>query len=75
MRFVDAFPDAATVEKVYDNLDFLRGVEAYLNAMRGASLAGFRQGMRDVGCVDGTIGIFENLMDSKSLFLTANADS
>jgi hypothetical protein len=34
-----------------------------------------REGLREVGAVDGTIGIFENLMDSRSLFLTANTES
>jgi hypothetical protein len=28
-RFIDGFPDQATVEKVYDNLDFQRGVRAF----------------------------------------------
>ncbi len=29
LKFFDGFPDDATVEKVYDNLDFSRGVQAY----------------------------------------------
>jgi hypothetical protein len=30
LKFNDGFPDDATVEKVYDNLDFQRGVQAFL---------------------------------------------
>jgi hypothetical protein len=75
LRFQGGYPDAATVEKVYDNLDFQRGVEAYLNTMQGASLVAFRRGMREVGAVDGTFGVFNTLMDSESLFLTANTDT
>jgi hypothetical protein len=29
LKFFDGFPDDATVEKVYDNLDFSRGVQAF----------------------------------------------
>ena len=39
LRFFDGFPDEATVQKVYDNLDFQRGVEAFLTAWRGATAA------------------------------------
>lgn len=75
LKFEGGYPDAATVEKVYDNLDFERGMEAYLNTMQGASLVAVRRGFREIGAVDGTIGMFNTLMDSKSLFLTANADT
>ena len=30
LRFTDGFPDAATVEKVFDNLDFQHAVQAFL---------------------------------------------
>ena len=30
LKFFDGFPDAETVKKVYDNLDFQRGVQAFL---------------------------------------------
>jgi hypothetical protein len=30
MNFFDGMPDAATVQKAYDNLDFMRGVEVFL---------------------------------------------
>jgi hypothetical protein len=32
LKFFDGFPDHATVEKLYDNLDFQRAVQAYLLA-------------------------------------------
>ena len=35
LRFFDGFPDEATVQKVYDNLDFQRGVQAFLAAHAG----------------------------------------
>ena len=30
LKFFDGFPDDASVEKLYDNLDFQRAVQAYL---------------------------------------------
>jgi len=75
LKFFDGMPDKATVEKCYDNLDFLRGVEVFLNCMRGASVVAIRQGARQAGFVEGTIAIFETLMDSKSLFLTPNTET
>ena len=75
LRFEGGYPDAATVEKLYDNLDFERGVDVFLNSLQGTSMVAFRRGFREAGAVDGTFGVFNTLMDSKSLFLTANSDT
>ena len=48
LKFTDGFPDDATVEKLYDNLDFQRGVQAFLTAMPAASLSAMRKGIRGV---------------------------
>jgi len=72
LRTVDGFPDQATIEKVYDNLDFQRGVQTILTTMQGASLVAMRRGLRGLGPDNTTVALFENLMDSKTLFLTAN---
>lgn len=50
-------------------------MEAFINAFPGASLAAMRQGFRDVGAEDNSIVLFSELMDSASLFLTANCDT
>jgi hypothetical protein len=76
LKFFDGFPDAPTVQKVYDNLDFMRGVEAFLNAMPGSSTEAIRVGFASQGADNNqTVLIMENLMDSKSLFLTPNTES
>ena len=36
LKFFDGQPDADTVQMVYDNLDFMRGVETFLNGMPAA---------------------------------------
>jgi hypothetical protein len=75
LKFIDGFPDDATAQKVYDNLDFQRGVQAFLSGMPGASLAAMRTGFTELGALNNNILIFENRLDSKSLFLTGNTDS
>ena len=75
LEFKDGAPSKATVEKVYDNLDFMHGVEAFVNAFQGASTYAIREGLLNMGVEDNTLVVFSELMDSKSLFLTANSDT
>jgi hypothetical protein len=60
---------------VYDTLDFTRGLDASLNSYGGASAYAIRQGFLSIGAEDNSVVIFPELMDSKSLSLTANADT
>ncbi|WP_420992400.1 DUF1254 domain-containing protein [Cupriavidus sp. 30B13] len=74
LRFADGAPDPATVQKVYDNLDFARGVEAFLAGMPAASLYAVCEGFDRVGIQRNRgIGITEQLMDARSLYLTPNS--
>lgn len=75
LEFFDGFPSTKTVEAAYDHLDFMRGVRTFLDTIPIASMHALREGCREVGCVNGTVGIFEQLMDSKSLWLTPNTES
>jgi len=76
LKFFDGFPDEATVQTVYDNLDFQRGVEAYLTYLPGAQAYALREGLRSVGVNDNqTVGIFETMMDAKSLVSAPNCES
>jgi hypothetical protein len=76
LSYFDGFPDDATTEKVYNNLDFMNGVQAFLHALPGASAEGFRTGWASQGADNNqTVLIMENLMDSKSLYLTPNTES
>jgi hypothetical protein len=72
LRFTDGFPDDATVAKIYDNLDFQRGQQAYLIALPAVSVEAFRKSYVDFGPVNQTVLISEQLLDARSLFLTAN---
>ncbi|MFZ1866253.1 MAG: DUF1254 domain-containing protein [Polyangiales bacterium] len=76
LDLVDGVPTAQTIDRLYDNLDFIRGVDAFLHTISGASLVAMRRGLRGIG-VDrnGVVAIFDRLMDSHSLFLTGNTES
>jgi hypothetical protein len=75
LEFKDGAPTKETAAKIYDNLDLMHGVEAFVNAYQGASTSAAFKGFNDVGIPNNTALIFSELMDSKSLFLTANADT
>jgi len=75
LEFKDGAPSAETVDKVFDTLNFTRGLDAFLNSYGGASAYAIRQGFLSIGAEDNSVVIFSDLMDSNSLFLTANADT
>lgn len=75
LEFKDGAPSTDTVQKVYDTLDFTRGLDAFMNSFSGASAYAIREGFHSIGAEDNTVVIFSELMDSNSLFLTANADT
>ncbi len=75
LRFFDGFPDEATVKKVYDNLDFQRGVQVFLTSIPAASAYAFRTGLRTFGPDNQTVLISESLVDGRSLFLTGNTET
>ena len=75
LEFNDGAPSQATLDKVYDNVDFTHAYEAFVNTMQGVNAAAIRKGFLDIGVKDNEILVFSRLMDAKSLFLTANADT
>jgi hypothetical protein len=75
LNFFDGFPDDATVEKVYNNLDFQRGLQAFLATMPAASANAIRKGIRSLATDNQSVLLFESLMDSRSPFLTANTET
>ena len=73
LEFFDGMPSESTVNKAYDFLDLSRGVETFLSGMPAASIYAMLEGFADAGLEPGDLGIYEELMDAKSLFLTANS--
>lgn len=71
----DGYPDAATVQKIYDNLDASRALQAFLLALPIVEQAGMREALRKFGPDNQTDVIFESLTDSRTLQLTENTDT
>jgi hypothetical protein len=75
LEFHDGAPSEETASLLYDHLDFMNGVQAFLRGIPGASLCAARRGFQAVGAEDNTFLLFSELMDSASLFLTGNCDT
>jgi len=75
MEFKDGAPNQGTAEKVYDHLDFTYAFRAFTDTERGVSIRALNKGLQEAGVKDNEVIVFSKLMDSKSLFLTANADT
>ena len=54
---------------------YLHGIESFVNSIQGVSMWALRKGFAEHGIKDNEFIIFPEMMDSKSLFLTANADT
>jgi|SRR5215470_6205875 len=68
----DGFPDKESTQKLYDNLDFQRAVQGYLLGLPPVSQYANRQGMASLGPANSTVNVYAELMNAKSLNLTAN---
>ena len=75
LEFVDGVPSGETAATVYDHLDFVHGLNVYLDGFAGASTSAIRKGFQEAGVADNQILMFSELMGSESVFLTANADT
>ncbi|MGB5282319.1 MAG: hypothetical protein WBN37_13475, partial [Arenicellales bacterium] len=76
LKFFDGIPTKETAALLYDHLDFIRGVETFLNGMPATSLEGLRRGQAKLGARNSNqVIILDQLMDSKPLFLTGNTST
>jgi hypothetical protein len=75
LRFFDGLPDEQTVRTVYDNLDFQRGVQAFLTALPAAALHAMRTGIQTFGPSNQTVLIAESLLDSHTLWGVPNTET
>jgi hypothetical protein len=75
LEFTDGYPTTETAEKLRDHLDYLHGVETFMNTIQGVSTYALREGFLAAGVMDGDVLFPSELMDSRSLFLTPNADT
>lgn len=75
LEFKDGVPTKATAEKLYDQIDLAYAYRSFMDNMRGVSIHALRKGMQDLGVKPNEVLVFSDLMDARSLFLTANADT
>ena len=75
-EFFDGVPKPESVQSIFDGLDLVRGIDAFLTAMPGASLVAMRRGLRNagVGSPD-TIGYTDPRANSGAIFLTPNTET
>jgi hypothetical protein len=75
-ELVDGVPTPDSVARLYDALDFVRGIGVFMNCVPGASLVAMRRGFRTIG-LDGstTVGYTDPRANSGSYFLTPNTET
>ena len=76
LEFADGVPTIETTSVLWDHLDFVRGVEVFLNCIPAASLEAMNVGMQSLG-LDAChkVAIADRLLDSNPMFLTGNTDT
>lgn len=72
LKLRDGFPTAETKAKIWDNLDRSRALQAYLLAIPIVNQAGMRDTLLKFGPANSTDVIWEDLVDPKTVELTAN---
>jgi hypothetical protein len=75
LEFFDGVPNDASIDKLYDNLDRMRGVQAYLDNQGAASLYAMRMGNAGIGASSNTVTITGQLLKPESLYLTGNTST
>ncbi len=75
LRFFDGFPDEATIQALYDHLDFQRAVQAYLQSLPAVQILGYGNGLLQCGPANRTAVVWEDRMDSHTVGIEGNANT
>ena len=75
LEFDAGYPSTATIEKLYSELDFQRGVQAYLWALPMASYGAMADAHWALGADSHTVVVADKLAEPRHLALTANRDT
>jgi len=76
LEFLDGAPLPDTAAKVYGFLDTYRAAETFLKGLPATSVVALIEGAHSIGAVEAhEVMIFDQLMNSKSLFLTGNTST
>ena len=75
-KFFHGMPTKETAKIAYDNLYLLRAIDVFLNFQSAVSIEAIKRGHEELaGKGSNKIIVFDDLMDSKPLFLTGNTDT
>lgn len=72
LHFDSGVPDQETTEKLFDNLDFQRAVQAYLLGLPAVNQQSNKLAIMSIGPLNKTVPLWESPMDSRTVMLTAN---
>ena len=75
LRFFDGFPDEATTQVMFDNLDFQRAVQAYLLGLAPVAMAVMRKALLEWGPANSTMVIWEDLVHPRFIGLVYNTST
>jgi hypothetical protein len=76
LEFFDGIPIGNTVQTVYDNLDRTRATDVFLDNLGAVSINAILDGFAREGAdAPNKIAVFERLMDSATLVVTANTST
>ncbi|WP_327190274.1 DUF1254 domain-containing protein [Streptomyces xinghaiensis] len=75
LEFPLGVPTDETADRLYEHLDRLDGVRAFLDAYSGVSVWAARKGFLKTGARDHDVLLFSEFMDPGALVLTGNADT
>jgi hypothetical protein len=75
LEFPLGYPTDETAQMLEDEMLYINAVSAYTNTVQGASLWALRKGLADIGIKDGEFFVSPEMVDGKSLMLTANMDT
>ena len=75
LEFPLGYPTDKTARMLEDEMLYVHAVTAYTNTIQGASLWALRKGFAQLGANDGDFIVSPEMVDGKSLMLTANMDT
>ncbi|MGD8582633.1 MAG: DUF1254 domain-containing protein [Gammaproteobacteria bacterium] len=75
LSFEAGYPTEATIDSLYDELDFQRAVQAYLWALPMASYGAMADAHKKLGADTHTVIVADKLAEPRQLILTANQDT
>ena len=75
LQFTSGYPTEETVQKLYDELDFQRAVQAYLWALPMASYGAMAEEKIRLGCGSSAVVVADKSAEQQHLVLTANQDT